>query len=121
MLFSSSIQDQLSKVAEIYASAGFMSKKDMELDGRELSEAVAHGMIEFSRSIGFPATLKEAGVTENHIDKMVDAAKDPQLKMKLQNMPVPMDSKRGEIENLMRPTLRAAYSGDLSLIPISKR
>jgi len=121
VLFSSAIQDQLQKVSKIYAEAGFMSEEETKLTGRKLAEAVARGMIEFSRSIDFPTTLKEAGATEAHIEKMIKAAKDPQLKMKLQNMPLPMDAEAGDVDKLMKPTLEAAYTGDLSLIPEVKR
>ncbi|MDH5687130.1 MAG: hypothetical protein OEZ48_04635, partial [Candidatus Bathyarchaeota archaeon] len=61
--------------------------------------------------------LKEAGATDEHIQRMIAAAKDPQLKMKLQNMPIPMNAEAGDVERLMKPTLEAAYDGDISLIP----
>ncbi|MEM2112046.1 MAG: iron-containing alcohol dehydrogenase [Candidatus Bathyarchaeia archaeon] len=117
ILFSSAIQDQLHRVSEIYAEAGFISKKETKLKGRDLAEAVARGMIEFSRSIDFPTTLKEAGALERHIEKMITAAKDVQLKMKLQSMPIPMSIEMGHVDRLMKPTLEAAYTGDISLIP----
>jgi len=117
VLFSSAIQDQLRKVSEIYVNAGFMKEEEKNLSGRKLAEAVAQAMIEFSKSIEFPTTLKEAGATEEHIKRMIRAAKDPQLKMKLQNMPIPMDAEAGDVDRLMKPTLEAAYTGDLSLIP----
>jgi len=117
VLFSPAIQDQLKRVAPIYVEAGLMTKEKMRLSGRKLAEAVAEAMIKFSESIDFPTTLKEAGATEAHIERMVKAAKDPQLKMKLQNMPIPMDAEKGDVDRLMKPTLEAAYTGDLSLIP----
>jgi alcohol dehydrogenase len=117
VLFSSAIQDQLRRVAPIYVDAGFMPPEKAKTSGRPLAEAVAQAMIEFSRSIEFPTTLKEAEATEEHIKRMVKAAKDPQLKMKLQNMPIPMDAEKGDVDRLMKPTLEAAYTGDLSLIP----
>src|SRR5574340_392511 len=67
--------------------------------------------------LNFPITLKEAGATRAHIDRMLTAAKNPQLKMKLQNMPTPMDAEKGDVDRLMRPVLEAAFTGDLSLIP----
>jgi len=117
ILFSPAIQDQLRRVAEIYVKAGFIRKNVKGLEERELAETVAKGMIELSRSIGFPTTLKEAGATREHIDRMITAAKDPQLKMKLQNMPTPMDAAVGDVDKLMKPTLKAAYTGDISSIP----
>jgi alcohol dehydrogenase len=61
--------------------------------------------------------LKEAGATKKHIERMLTAAKNPQLKMKLQNMPTPMDTEKGDLDRLMKPVLEAAFTGDLSLIP----
>ncbi len=61
--------------------------------------------------------MRDAGATEEHIDRMLNAAKDPQLKMKLQNMPIPMDVAAGDIDRLMKPTLKAAYTGNINLIP----
>jgi len=117
LLFSPAIQDQLKRVARIYSKAGFITENIKRLDGRELALAVAKGMIEFSRSIEFPTTLRDAGATEEHIKRMLNAAKDPQLKMKLQNMPIPMDVAAGDIDRLMKPTLKAAYTGNINLIP----
>jgi hypothetical protein len=48
-------------------------------------------MITFFRSIGAPTTFSEIpGFTEDHIRRAVQAAKYPQLAMKLQNMSVQM-------------------------------
>ncbi|RLI41458.1 iron-containing alcohol dehydrogenase, partial [Candidatus Bathyarchaeota archaeon] len=54
--------------------------------------------------------------TQAHIDMMLRAAKDPQLKMKLLNMPVPLDPEAGDIEKYMKGVLEAAFTGDLSRI-----
>jgi alcohol dehydrogenase len=117
VLFSSKIQDQLGVFAEILKEAGFIKAKTEGKKGRALSMMVARGMIQFSKALGFPATLAEAGVSKAHIKRMINAAKDPQLKMKLQNMPTPMEAERGDVDKLMKPTLDSAYSGDLDLIP----
>lgn len=117
VLFSDAIQDQLKSVGKIYRQTGYIMEDITALSGRALAEAVARGMIELSKSIDFPTTLKAAGTTTIHLEKMLKAAKDPQLKMKLQNMPVPMDVSAGDIDRLMKPTLEAAYTGDISLIP----
>jgi len=116
VLFSSAIQDQLRRIAPIYEGVGLLKDVD-RFSGRELAESVARAMIQFMKNIDYPATLKEAGATEKHIERMITAAKDPQLKMKLQNMPIPMDAEAGDVDRLMKPTLLAAYSGDLSLVP----
>ncbi|MCX8170875.1 MAG: iron-containing alcohol dehydrogenase [Candidatus Bathyarchaeota archaeon] len=117
ILFSSAIQGQLKIVARIYVENGYMDEGKMSLKGRKLAEAVAEGMVNFYRRIGFPVTLKEAGATEKHIEKMVSASKDPQLKSKLENMPIPIRVEAGDIDRLIKPTLEAAYIGDFSLIP----
>ena len=73
-------------------------------------------MIEFAKSMGFPVTLSEAGATEVHIERMITAAKNPQLASKLLNMPTPMNPVKGDVDNYMKPVLEAAFSGDFSLI-----
>ena len=117
VLFSPKIQDQLAVFAEILSEGGYIRAKTEGKKGRALAVLVAKGMIQFARALGFPATLEEAGVTKAHIKRMIQAAKDPQLKMKLQNMPTPMESERDDVDRLMRPTLEAAFTGNLDLIP----
>ncbi len=119
VLFSDKIEDQNRTIGPVYQRLGYIdSSIDFsKLKGKELAITVAKGMIEFSKRINFPSTLKEAKVPESQIEVMVEAAKNPQVRMKLLNMPAPMDPEKGDVDNLMRPTLMAAYSGDLSLIP----
>ena len=116
VLFSPAIQDQLRTVGEVFRRAGFITENLGNLEGRALGEAVARGMIAFSKSIAFPITLREAGATRAHIDRMIEAAKNPQLESKLKNMPTPMDPSRGDVETYMKPVLEAAFTGDFSLI-----
>jgi alcohol dehydrogenase len=111
------VQDQLSIFAAILKDAGFIKAKVEGKKGRALAVLVAKGMIQFSKGLGFPATLAEAGVSKAHLKRMIQAAKDPQLKMKLQNMPTPMEAERGDVDRLMKPTLEAAFTGNLDLIP----
>ncbi|NWF56120.1 MAG: iron-containing alcohol dehydrogenase [Syntrophaceae bacterium] len=117
VLFATKIQDQLGVFAEILKEAGFIKAKTEGKKGRALAMLVARGMIQFSKALGFPATLGDAGVSKAHLKRMIAAAKDPQLKMKLQNMPTPMEAERGDVDKLMKPTLDAAFTGDLELIP----
>lgn len=117
ILFSPNVQDQLSIFAAILKDAGFIKAKVEGKKGRALAVLVAKGMIQFSKGLGFPATLAEAGVSKAHLKRMIQAAKDPQLKMKLQNMPTPMEAERGDVDRLMKPTLEAAFTGNLDLIP----
>jgi alcohol dehydrogenase class IV len=117
VLFAPVIQDHLKTVSAIFKEAGYIKREIKNLKGRALGLAVAKGMIAFAKDLNFPTTLQEAGAKREHLKRMLNAAKNPQLKMKLQNMPAPMDAEKGDIERLMKPVLEAAFTGDLSLIP----
>jgi alcohol dehydrogenase class IV len=85
------------------------------LKARDLGVAVAEAMFELARKIGVPTRLNEVeGFGPKHIERALAAAKNPQLKMKLQNMPVPLTTEM--IEGYMGPILEAARDGDLTLI-----
>lgn len=117
VLFAPVIQDQLKTAGAVFRDEGYLEEDLDSLSGRDLGLAVAEGMIAFLKSLDFPTTLRQAGASEAHIRRMLSAAKDPKLKMKLQNMPTPMDAEKGDVDHLMKPVLEAAFSGDLSLIP----
>ncbi len=115
VFFAPSVEKPLQMVGKIYKDAGLLNKNVSSLKGRELGEAVADAMLELSRKIGFPTKLSEVeGFTQAHIERALTAAKNPQLKMKLQNMPIPLDS--SQIDDYMGPILEAAKSGDFSVI-----
>jgi alcohol dehydrogenase len=115
VFFAPAIEDALHTVADIYKQAGLTEKGIDRLQGRELGEAVAEAMFALARMIGFPTKLGEIpGFGEEHIERALSAAKNPQLKMKLQNMPVPLTAVM--IDEYMRPVLEAAADGDLSRI-----
>ena len=57
---------------------------------------------------------KISGFSEDHIQRALEAAKNPQLEMKLKNMPVPLN--RDMIDEYMGPVLKAAATGDFSSI-----
>jgi alcohol dehydrogenase class IV len=117
VLFANATQDSLKMAASVFQDAGYIKKDISKLSGRALGMAVAKAMIAFWKELGFPTTLKEAGATKAHLKRMLNAAKNPQLKMKLQQMPAPMDAEKGDVDKLMKPTLDAAFSGDLKLVP----
>ena len=113
--YGKAIQKQLRVVGEAFARHGYIEADLATLEGRDLSLAVAQGMIAFGKSIGAPTKLSDlSGFSEAHIQRAVKAAKDPQLEMKLKNMPVPMTS--ADVDSYMEPILRAAATGDMSLI-----
>jgi len=117
VLFAPVIQEPLKVVGAIFKDAGYIEEEINQLSGKVLGLAVARGMIALEKDLNFPTTLREAGATQEHINRMLAAARNPQLKMKLQNMPTPMDADRGDLDRLMKPVLEAAFTGDLSLIP----
>jgi alcohol dehydrogenase len=117
VLFAPVIQEHLRVVGTVFKEAGYIHEEMGKLNGRDLGIAVAKGMMAMARDLNFPTTLKEAGATREHLERMLVAAKNPQLKMKLQNMPAPMDAEKGDVDRLMKPVLEAAFTGDLSLIP----
>jgi alcohol dehydrogenase len=115
VFFAPNIQDPLRMVGEIFKDAGFINRDLNSTGGRELGTVVAEAMIAFEKKIGFPATLGEVpGFTDGHIERALAAAKNPQLKMKLENMPVALTADM--IDEYMGPILRAAKTGDLSVI-----
>jgi alcohol dehydrogenase len=118
MFFSPNIQDQLLTFGRILKKAGLINKAlNLEsLNAKELGKAVAKGMLEFNISLGFPTTLQEAGTTKAHLARMLEAARNPQLKMKLLNMPVPLDPAKGDIDTYMKSILEAAFTGNLDSI-----
>lgn len=118
VLFSSAIQPQLKAVGTVFKDAGFINADLDALEGRDLGQAVADGMIAFSKSIDFPVSLTEVGATREHLDRMITAAKNPQLDSKLKNMPTPMDAAKGDVDTYMKPVLEAAFSGDFSGIKV---
>jgi len=115
VFFAPAIEQKLRLIGKIYKKAGFIKTNLDNLVGRDLGIAVAEGMISFSKSINYPTTLSELpGFTEKHIERALVAAKNPQLDMKLKNMPVPLNASL--VDEYMRPILEAAKTGDFSII-----
>jgi alcohol dehydrogenase len=115
VFFAPAIEGPLQVVGKIFKDAGYITEDLNALSGRDLGEAVANGMFAFARAIDFPTTLGEvSGFTQAHIERALTAAKNPQLKMKLENMPIPLNA--GMIDEYMGPILEAARTGDISLI-----
>jgi alcohol dehydrogenase len=115
VFFASAIEQPLRRVGRIYQRAGLTEADLDNLSGRELGIAIAEAMFELARRIGYPTRLHEVeGFSKAHIERALMAAKNPQLKMKLQNMPVPLNAET--VDMYMRPTLEAAAQGNLALI-----
>jgi len=115
VFFAPAIQKPLKLVGKVYQRAGLTSADIESLKGRELGVAVAEGMFELARRIGFPTRLSEVeGFTQAHIERALRAAKNPQLKMKLENMAVPLTADM--VDEYMGSVLEAARDGNLATI-----
>jgi hypothetical protein len=72
-------------------------------------------MVAFSRFLEFPTRLSDVkGVGREHMERCLAAAKNPQLDMKLRNMPVPLNA--DTVDRYMGPILEAAWTGDFGKI-----
>ncbi|MDW7673634.1 MAG: iron-containing alcohol dehydrogenase [Bacillota bacterium] len=115
VFFAPAIQPQLKAVGAILQRNGFVDEDLAKLEGVELAKAVAKGMIKLSESVSFPTKLSQlTAFSDSHIEKALAAAKNPQLEMKLKNMPVALNSEL--VNEYMGPILLAAKNGDLELI-----
>ncbi len=115
VFFSPAIQRQLKVVAEVFIKAGYLDHVVLKTSGRVLGEHVAKAMIDFAKSMNAATTLGELkGFSQKHIVQALNAAKNPQLEMKLKNMPIPLDASL--IDTYMEPILQAAVTGDFKHI-----
>jgi len=115
VFFAPAIEDKLRVVGVVYKRYGYVEADLDKLKGRDLGVAVAQGMVNLSKAIGFPTKLTDvAGITKDHVTRCLTAAKDPQLEMKLLNMPVPMNA--SQVDDYMGPILKAAWEGRFDLI-----
>lgn len=115
VFFSPAIEEQLKVVGRVYKKHGYIDEDVEALSGRELGLAVAKGMVNFSNFLDFPTCLSDVkGVSKEHLERCLTAAKDPQLDMKLRNMPVPLNADM--VEEYMRPILEAAWTGEFEKV-----
>jgi alcohol dehydrogenase len=115
VFFAPAVERQLRLIGGIFQRAGFIRDNLEQLTGRTLGLAVAEGMVAFSKSIHSPTKLAELpGFSDEHLKRALAAAKDPQLEMKLKNMPVPLSA--ALVDEYMTPILEAAKTGDFNLI-----
>lgn len=115
VFFAPAIEKPLRLLGRIYQDAGLTKADLSNLQGRDLGVAVAEAMFELAGRIGFPTRLGEVeGFNREHINRALTAAKNPQLKMKLQNMPIPLTA--AMVDEYMGPILEAARDGNLKVI-----
>ncbi len=117
VFFAPAVEEPLRVIGAAFQNASYIPPETdlASLNGRALGIAVANGMFAFAKTIDFPTTLNEVdGFSQAHIDRALAAAKNPQLKMKLENMPIPLST--WMIDKYMAPILQAAATGDVELI-----
>ncbi len=115
VFFAPAIEKPLRLIGRIFEHAGLIIVDLDSLHGRFLGIAVAEAMFEFAARIGMPTHLDTIeGFSDEHINRAVKAAKNPQLKMKLQNMPIPLTEHM--VDEYMLPVFKAAVTGDISLV-----
>jgi alcohol dehydrogenase class IV len=115
VFFAPAVEEPLRDIGSVFNESGY-NIPDLEKNkGKNLGIAVAEAMLEFIQKINIPTKLDEVkGFSDQHIERALNAAKNPQLKMKLENMPVALTAEM--IDEYMKPVLMAAKTGDLSLI-----
>jgi alcohol dehydrogenase class IV len=112
VFFAPAIERPLRLVGRLCRDAGYADAGIESRSGRELGVAVARALIAFEKAIGFPTTLGEVPhFSDAHIERALAAAKNPQLRMKLENMPVPLTPEM--VDEYMGPILEAAKTGNL--------
>ena len=115
VFYAPAVAEPLKLAAASLASVGAMDAAAADAAPRRAGEAVADGLRNFEKRVQIPTTLGEVpGFGDHHTERALTAAKNPQLKMKLQNMPVPLTPEL--VDDYMGPVLAAAKTGDLSLI-----
>jgi len=115
VFFAPAIGEPLRMIGNLFRGAGLIEAGIESLSGRELGVVVAEAMMSLSKRVGFPTKLLEVeGFSTEQIQRALSAAKDPQLRMKLANMPVPLTAETVDV--YMGSVLEAARDGDLSLI-----
>jgi alcohol dehydrogenase len=115
--FAPAIPQKLIAIGAIYQEHGHI-EKDVQLDalsGPELGKVVGQAMAALADSVGFPTTLIEVpGFSDEHVERMLTAAKDPSLESKLKGMPISLTA--NSVDKYMGAVLEAARTGDFDLI-----
>jgi alcohol dehydrogenase len=115
VFFAPAVEPGLKLVGRMCRDLGYTGADIEKLSGSALGIAVAEALIKFGKRVGMPTTLSEVpGFSDSHIARALAAAKTPQLKMKLENMPVPLTAEM--VDDYMGPVLEAARTGNLGLI-----
>jgi alcohol dehydrogenase class IV len=115
VFYAPAIEEPLKIIGASLEKAGTLAAGATDAEARQAGLAVAEAIRKFETKVSIPTTLGEiSGFGNHHIDRALTAAKNPQLKMKLQNMPVPLTAEM--VDEYMGPVLEAGKTGDLNLV-----
>ncbi len=88
VFFAPAIEPQLRLIGRIFRQEGYIEEDMEKYSGRGLGIIVAKGMTKFLKRIDFPTTFDEVGVEDEDKERILTAAKNPQLWSKLEQAPV---------------------------------
>lgn len=115
--FARAIPDRIRSLCKIYESLGLtdINQSTDNVDNAHIGSFYASTLINLMKLVSFPSCLNDfAGFSSKYIEKMLSAAKNPQLESKLKAMPVVFTIEH--IDSEMRKILQAAMHGDLYLL-----
>ena len=117
VLFAPKIQDQLDNFRRNSARGRIYQGQNRGQKGKSLSRAGGQRDDPVRPGPRIPGNFGRGRRYQGPPQAHDSGRQRPAVKMKLQNMPTPMESERGDVDRLMRPTLEAAFTGNLDLIP----
>ena len=119
VFFTFAIEEKVRLFGNLLKEKGFISSDINQLHGKDLGVEVARGLTRFYKSINFPTKLSDLpGFNDQYIERTLQAAKDPQLEMKLKSLPVQINAT--EVDEYMAPILDAAKTGNFDLIKMKE-
>lgn len=117
VFYSPAVQEPLKLVGRLCHEAGYANESILSRSGRDSGAAVADALRALETKVRIPTALSEvSGFSDAHIERALTAAKNPQLRMKLENMPVPLTAEM--VDDYMGPVLEAGKTGELSRIKL---
>jgi len=119
VFFAPEIEKQLHVLGKILNQAGYIDSSYKNQKGKKLGISIARGMLKICENIGYPVKLNDLpDFNDSYIEKALEAAKNPQLEMKLKSMPVSLNASL--VDEYMGPILEAAKTGNFDLIKMLK-
>ena len=119
VFFTFAIEEKVRLFGNLLKEKDFISVELNQLHGKDLGVEVAGGLTRFYKSINFPTKLSDLpGFNDQYIERTLQAAKDPQLEMKLKSLPVQINAT--EVDEYMAPILEAAKTGNFDLIKMKE-